>query len=66
VFKLNYERNKGAWPTNVGMARGLSAVGRYKEALKYAKLAYEEAPDPLNKDNLENMIALLEQGKDVN
>jgi hypothetical protein len=28
VFTSNYEMNKGVWPTNVGMARGLSAVGR--------------------------------------
>lgn len=32
IFTANYDMNKGAWPTNVGMARGLSAVGRFEEA----------------------------------
>ncbi|MEO6132864.1 MAG: DUF2911 domain-containing protein, partial [Saprospiraceae bacterium] len=27
LFQMNYDRNKGAWPTNVGMMRGLSAEG---------------------------------------
>jgi hypothetical protein len=66
VFTLSHERFKGAWPTNVGMARGLSAVGKYHEALKYAKLALEQAPDPANRSNLEAMIEKLGKGEDVN
>lgn len=34
IFEYNYEHFDGTWPTNVGMARGLSAVGRYDEALR--------------------------------
>jgi hypothetical protein len=66
VFQLNAKRNPGVWPTNGGLARGYSATGNYPEALKYAKLALAQAPDPGNKKNLEGMIKKLEAGQDVN
>ena len=66
VFQKSFERFDGAWPTHVGMARGLSAVGRYKDALKHAKAALEQAPDDLNKKSLEGMIEALDAGQDVN
>jgi tetratricopeptide (TPR) repeat protein len=66
IFKLNYEKFNGAWPTNVGMARGLSAVGQYEEAIKYAKAGLAEAPDQINKDSLASMIEKLKTNKDVN
>ncbi len=66
VFTYNYERFKGTWPTHVGMMRGLSATGDYKQALKHAKLALEQAPDALNKATIEQSIAKLEKGLDVN
>ena len=66
VFQLNAKRNPGVWPTNGGLARGYSANGNYSEALKYAKLALAQAPDPGNKKNLESMIKKLEAGQDIN
>lgn len=60
VFRKNYENEDGAWPTHVGMARGLSAAGDFEKALEHAKKAYEQAPDPLNKQNLEQMVEDLE------
>ncbi|HEX5112828.1 MAG TPA: DUF2911 domain-containing protein [Saprospiraceae bacterium] len=66
VFTSNYEMNKGVWPTNVGMARGLSAVGRYDEAVKYATAALAEAPDEQNKANLTRMIERLKANQDIN
>ncbi|HLF62856.1 MAG TPA: DUF2911 domain-containing protein [Saprospiraceae bacterium] len=66
VFEANYKRFNGAWPTNVGMARGLSAVGRYEEALKYAKLALAEAPDQVNKDSMTQAVEKLEKQVDIN
>jgi tetratricopeptide (TPR) repeat protein len=66
VFKLNATKHNNAWPTHVGLARGYSATGDYKSALKFAKLALAEAPDDLNKKSLEGMIKTLESGKDVN
>lgn len=66
VWELNAKRNKDAWPVYVGLARGYSAVGRYKDALKYAKLALAQAPDDGNKRSLEAGIKKLEEGKDMN
>jgi hypothetical protein len=51
----------------MGMARALSALGKYQDALKYAKsalaLTSDNAPE---KVKLEEMITKLSQGKDVN
>jgi tetratricopeptide (TPR) repeat protein len=66
IFLLNAKKNGNAWPVNVGLARGYSAVGDTKNALKYAKLALPQAPDDLNKKNLTDMISSLSQGKPVN
>ncbi len=66
VWELNAKRNKDAWPVNVGLARGYSAVGKYKDALKYAKLALAQAPDEGNRKSLEAGIKKLEEGKDMN
>jgi tetratricopeptide (TPR) repeat protein len=66
VFELNAKRHPNAWPVNVGLARGYSAVGRYKEALKAAKAALAQAPDEANKKTLVDGIKKLEAGKDMN
>ena len=66
VFELNAKKYPDTWPINVGLARGYSALGSYKEALKHAKIAQEKAPDPLNKDNLQAAIEKLENGEDIN
>ena len=65
VFELNAKKHPNAWPVNVGLARGYSAVGRLKDALKYAKLAVEQAPDAANKKSLQQMVTDLEAGKPV-
>lgn len=66
VFQANHERFDGAWPTEVGMARGLAAVGRYDQAAQHARIALRQAPDDLNRSNLQQMIETLEAGQDVN
>ncbi len=66
VFKFNAQKNPGVFTTNVGLARGYSAMGDYKNALKYAKLAQPQAPDKVNKDGVAKMIEMLNAGKDVN
>lgn len=63
VFEKNHIKNKGAWPTNVGMMRVFSALGNYKKALDFAREALKQAPDDVNKKNLENSIKTLESGK---
>lgn len=63
IFEKNHKKFKGAWPTNGGMMRGLSAFGNYKEALKYAKLALPQAPNEENKKFIEQAIKTLSEGK---
>jgi hypothetical protein len=66
VWELNAKRFPNQWPVNVGLARGYSAIGKYKDALKYAKLALAQAPDDVNRKTLEEGIKKLEAGKDMN
>jgi hypothetical protein len=66
VFELNAKRHPNTWPVHVGLARGYSAVGRYKDALKHAKLALAQAPDDQNRKTLADGIKKLEEGKDMN
>lgn len=63
VFQKNYKKYKGAWPTNVGMMRGLSATGNLKKALEHAKLALAQAPDEENRVGLQTAIKTLSEGK---
>lgn len=66
VFKLNAQKNPGQFTTDMGLVRGYSANGDYKNALKYAKLAQPLAPNKLNKDAVDKMIQDLSAGKDIN
>jgi tetratricopeptide (TPR) repeat protein len=66
VFKMNYDRNPGQFTTTVGLARGYSAIGDYKNALKYMTMALPLAPDQNNKNNVSTMIGKLKEGKDIN
>ena len=66
IFKLNNDKNPNVFTTNMGMVRGYSAIGNYKKALEFAQKAMPQAIDPANKANLERMIKLLSEGKDVN
>ena len=66
VFELNAKRYPSQWPVHVGLARGYSAAGRYKDALEHAKLALAQAPDELNRRSLETAVKQLEAGKDMN
>lgn len=63
VFEKNFQKNKGAWPTNMGMMRGYSAIGNYKKALEHAKLALVQAPDDATKKVIEAAIQKLTDGK---
>ena len=66
VFKTNAAKNPKQFTTYAGLTRGYSAVGDYKTALVNAKLALPLAPNPPNKNAMEDMIKKLEAGKDVN
>ena len=66
VFKSNLAKYPKQFTTLMGMARGYSAIGDYKNALKYAQMAQPMAPDPLNKQGVEQAIGKLREGKDIN
>jgi len=65
IFLLNQERNGDQWPVHVGLARGYAANGDPKQALEHARKAAAQAPDALNRKNLEAMVAALEAGKPI-
>ncbi|MEO8405122.1 MAG: DUF2911 domain-containing protein [Chitinophagaceae bacterium] len=66
IFKTNFQKNPNQFTTEVGLARGYSANGDYKNALKYATMALPLAPNALNKTSVEGMIQKLKEGKDIN
>ena len=63
IFQQNFTKNKGAWPTNMGMMRVYAAMGNYKKALEHAKAALPQAPDEQNKAFIENAIKQFSAGK---
>ncbi|MDB5202452.1 MAG: hypothetical protein JWQ27_1861 [Ferruginibacter sp.] len=66
AFQLNAKKNPNVFTTNMGLARGYSANGDFKNAAKYAKAALLQAPDAQNKTAIEGYIKSLEAGKDIN
>ncbi len=66
IFKFNYDKHPNDFVTNMGMARGLSATGDFKQALVYMKKAEPLAADQPNKANIARMIPMLQDGKDIN
>lgn len=66
VWQLNAKRFGDAWPVHVGLARGYSAMGDYRNALKHARIAIKQAPDEVNRKSLEEAIRKLEAGQDMN
>ena len=66
VFQINYNKYPNQFTTNMGMVRGYSGVGNYKKALEFAQKAQPQAPDAVNKTNVERFITMLKEGKDIN
>lgn len=66
IFKLNAKNYPKQFTTYVGLARGYSALGDYKNALANAKLALPLAIDDMNRKSVEGMIKKLEEKKDIN
>ncbi len=66
VFKLNYKKNPNVFTTNVGLGRGYAGIGDFKQSVKYMKTALTQAPDNLNKNNIENLLEKLEKRIDIN
>ncbi len=53
VFEYNYKRYPNTFTTNVGMSRGCAAMGKTKEAIRYANLALAQAPGQADKEAVE-------------
>ncbi|WP_421877582.1 DUF2911 domain-containing protein [Marinoscillum sp.] len=68
VFQINHKNNDGAWPTNYGLARGYSAVGDYKKAIKYLEIALTKVPanDTMNPPIIRANLDKLKKGEDIN
>ncbi|HVG40814.1 MAG TPA: hypothetical protein VM888_04305, partial [Chitinophagaceae bacterium] len=66
IFKMNLAKNGNQFTPLMGVTRGYSAIGDYKNALKYAKQALAVAPNAQNKTFIEGAIKKLEEGKDIN
>lgn len=66
IFKMNHDKNPNQYTTLMGMARGYSGLGDFKNALKFANLALPLAPDQNNKTNVQTIIDKLKAGKDIN
>ncbi|MFT3910642.1 MAG: DUF2911 domain-containing protein [Ferruginibacter sp.] len=66
AFKLNAQKNPNVYTTNMGLARGYSANGDFKNAMKYLKLALPQAPNKQNSDAIEKFMKTLEEKKDFN
>jgi hypothetical protein len=66
IFKMNYDKHPNEFTTNMGMARAYSGIGNYKKALEFIQKAQLQAPDPVNKANIEKSVKMLQEGKDIN
>ena len=66
IFKLNASKFPNEFFGLVGLVRGYSALGDYKQALVTAKIAQTKATEDNYKATIATMISKLEQGKDVN
>ncbi len=66
AFQFNYTKHPTEFVTNLGLARGYSALGNYKKALEFAKKAQSLPASAGAKARLEKSIKLLEDGKDMN
>ncbi len=65
IFKAANKKWADNWLAPHGLARGYSALGDYKNALKYERIAIKMVPEQ-SKPFLEGYIKSLEEGKDFN
>jgi hypothetical protein len=66
VFKINYDKHPNEYTTNMGMARGYSALADYKKALTFAQKAEAQAPGQPAKVAAQQIVKNLQDGKDIN
>lgn len=66
VFELAYKRYPSMTVALMGMARGYSANGDSKKALKFAQEALKVETDAATKTNIDGIIKKLEKGEAIN
>ena len=66
IFTFNTKKHKGTWPVHYGMARGYSAKGDFKNAIKHIEKALKNAPNPQSKANVQANLDKLKKGEDIN
>jgi tetratricopeptide (TPR) repeat protein len=66
VFKINFDKHPSIFVTNLGMARGYSAMGDNKKAIEFAQKAQKQAPDKPNQDAIDKIVKTLQEGKEIN
>jgi hypothetical protein len=66
VFKMNAKKHPNTWPVDYGLARGYSAKGNFKNAIKHIKIALKRAPNQQSKAAVEANLSKLERGEDIN
>ena len=66
VFTYNAKKHKNTWPVHYGMARGYSAQGNFKKAIKHLEKALQNAPNARSKANVQANLDKLKNGEDIN
>ena len=66
AFEVGYKRYPTASVALMGMARGYSANGDNKKALKFAQDALKAETDPAGKTAIDGMVKKLEKGEAIN
>ncbi|MEP6675889.1 MAG: DUF2911 domain-containing protein [Ferruginibacter sp.] len=66
VFTAAQKRYGDMFGVNNGLMSAYSAKGDYKNAIKYAEKSMAQAPNDAAKKTLEEQIAKLKEGKDIN
>ncbi|WP_046757542.1 DUF2911 domain-containing protein [Kordia jejudonensis] len=65
IFTYNAKTNKGTWPVHYGLARGYSAKGDFKNAIKHLEKALKNAPNPRSKANVQANLDKLKKGEPI-
>ncbi|HYB53423.1 MAG TPA: hypothetical protein VEG84_06130, partial [Thermoanaerobaculia bacterium] len=65
IFDMNAKKNPSLWFVYVGLARGQSATGKFKDASKNMHVAQTRAPESQHA-YLQGLIDKLDKGQDIN
>lgn len=66
VLLASQKRYGDIFGVNSGLVNGYSAKGDFKNAIRYAQKALAQAPNDAAKKTLEDQLAKLKEGKDIN